>query len=110
MLRLRSLLLVLQVQRTLIAPAADVQPRAAQAAPALSRALARVLSATDSKENEAHPNNAAEDNRLEGKISTAVVEAGAATKMCFRYQSFSLINSVNRVSICWLCLIYHPQP
>ncbi|XP_053182947.1 DNA repair and recombination protein RAD54B [Scomber japonicus] len=57
-----------KVQRSLAAPApiktgCDVQPKAAQAAPALSRALARVLNA--SKENEAeteNPNTATEDN------------------------------------------------
>ncbi|XP_030250104.1 DNA repair and recombination protein RAD54B [Sparus aurata] len=52
-----------KVQRSLAAPVQsktddEVQPKAAQAAPGLSRVLARVLNATDSKENEAeteHP-------------------------------------------------------
>ncbi|XP_054477291.1 DNA repair and recombination protein RAD54B [Anoplopoma fimbria] len=67
-----------KVQRSLAAPAQsktayDVQPKAAQPAPALSRALARVLSAAESKENEAeteHPSNGSgehtEDNRPAG--------------------------------------------
>uniref|UniRef100_UPI0037E8DD17 DNA repair and recombination protein RAD54B n=1 Tax=Semicossyphus pulcher TaxID=241346 RepID=UPI0037E8DD17 len=67
-----------KVQRSLAAPAQtktenDVQPKAAQPAPALSRALARVLSTTDSKENETgteHPDNGSEefkeDNRPAG--------------------------------------------
>lgn len=58
-----SLPFILQVQRSLAAPVQsktddEVQPKAAQAAPGLSRVLARVLNATDSKENEAeteHP-------------------------------------------------------
>ncbi|KAG7242029.1 hypothetical protein INR49_024074 [Caranx melampygus] len=64
-----------KVQRSLAPPAlskteCDVQPKPARAAPALSRALARVLSATESKENEAeteYPDSGnrdyAEDNR-----------------------------------------------
>eukprot|EP00064_Thunnus_orientalis_P003081 superscaffoldBa00000245_g3089 len=60
-----------KVQRSLAAPApsktgCDVQPKAAHAAPALSRALSRVLNATDSKENEdetEYPNTATEDTR-----------------------------------------------
>ncbi|XP_075965753.1 DNA repair and recombination protein RAD54B [Anarhichas minor] len=59
-----------KVQRSLAAPAqsktvCDVQPKAAQPAPALSRALARVLSAAESKENEAeseHPDNGSEEH------------------------------------------------
>lgn len=48
----------MQVQRSLAAPALsktepEVHLQAGPAAPALSRALARVLSATESKENEA---------------------------------------------------------
>lgn len=46
-----------KVQRTLTVPVlfnteCEIRPRAVQAAPALSRALARVLNATESKENE----------------------------------------------------------
>nr|XP_046254713.1 DNA repair and recombination protein RAD54B isoform X2 [Scatophagus argus] len=67
-----------KVQRSLSTPAPskakyDVKPRAAQAAPSLSKALARVLSAVESKENEAeseHPNPGLEeytkDNRPAG--------------------------------------------
>ncbi len=78
-----SLLLhFLQIQRSLAAPAAsksehEVQLKAAQPAPALLRALTRVLSATDSKENEAereHPNTGSEeyahDNRPAGKAES----------------------------------------
>lgn len=44
---------VLKVQRNLTGPGGcEVQPKAVRAAPALSRALARVLNATESKENE----------------------------------------------------------
>lgn len=58
-----SLPSILQVQRSLAAPVLsktddEVQPKVAQAAPGLSRVLARVLNAVDSKENEAetgHP-------------------------------------------------------
>lgn len=82
---------LLQVQRSLAAPApiktgCDVQPKAAQAAPALSRALARVLNA--SKENEAeteNPNTATEectgDSGAAGKTSRAVYGATPAVVM-----------------------------
>ncbi|XP_062256148.1 DNA repair and recombination protein RAD54B isoform X1 [Platichthys flesus] len=58
-----------KVQRSLSAPAptkssCDVQPKAAPAAPALSRALALVLSATESKENDnnkTYPDNGCAD-------------------------------------------------
>lgn len=63
------------MQRNLAAPVlsnteCNVQPKAA---PALSRALARVLGAVESKENEAeHHNNGLEehtkDNRAAGKL------------------------------------------
>lgn len=71
--------LVLQVQRSLAEPGlckteCAVQPKAAQPDPALSKALARVLSATEAKENEAEPEypdsgsgDYAEDNKS-GKI------------------------------------------
>lgn len=70
----------MQVQRSLVAPppsktGCDVQPKTAQAAPALSRALARVLSATETKENDAeteYPDSGtrdyAEDNTTAGTI------------------------------------------
>ena len=69
----------MQVQRSLSAPApsntrCDVQPKAAPAAPAVSRALALVLSATESKENDdntEYPDTGrtdyAEDKRTAGK-------------------------------------------
>lgn len=76
--------LVLQIQRSLAAPAQsktenDVQPKAVQPAPALSRALARVLSATESKENDAeteHPNmeEFKEDNRPAGETQIFVAK------------------------------------
>ncbi|TMS11401.1 DNA repair and recombination protein RAD54B [Larimichthys crocea] len=58
-----------KVQRSLAAPAQskteyEAQPKAAQPATALSKALARVLCATESKENEAKtedPNNGSEE-------------------------------------------------
>ncbi|XP_068426910.1 DNA repair and recombination protein RAD54B [Clinocottus analis] len=54
-----------KVQRSLAAPACDDQPKVALPAPALSRALARVLSAAERKENEAeseHANNGSEEH------------------------------------------------
>ncbi|TDH11805.1 hypothetical protein EPR50_G00064940 [Perca flavescens] len=80
-----------KVQKSLAAPAPskteyDAQPKAAQPAPALSRALARVLSAAESKENEAerkHANTGSdeytEDNRPAGKIQKCV--AGTVSGM-----------------------------
>ncbi|XP_074509839.1 DNA repair and recombination protein RAD54B [Sebastes fasciatus] len=64
-----------KVQRSLTAPAQskteyEVQPKAAQPAPALSRALARVLSAAESKENEAEterPNAVSEEYREDNR-------------------------------------------
>lgn len=73
-----SSLLFLEIKRSLAAPALsntenELQPRGLPEAPALSRALARVLSTTESKENEAeaqYPNTAlgeyAKDNRSAG--------------------------------------------
>lgn len=72
----------MQVQRTLVAPVAsktgcNVQPRAPQSAPALSRALARVLSATESKENDAnleHSESVTRDNTEEhGKKGKKII-------------------------------------
>ncbi|XP_051813154.1 DNA repair and recombination protein RAD54B [Acanthochromis polyacanthus] len=67
-----------KVQRSLAAPAVSttpspVQPKAAQTAPAMSRALDRVLGATESKENETKYENPgsgdfAEDNKATGVI------------------------------------------
>ncbi|GLD63634.1 DNA repair and recombination protein RAD54B [Lates japonicus] len=74
-----------KVQRSLAAPppsktGCDVQAKAAEDAPALSRALARVLNATESKENEAemeYPDagirDYAEDNRSTGQRAAAAV-------------------------------------
>lgn len=72
---------MLKVQRNLTAAAVvcnvecEVRPKAVQAAPALSRALALVLNATESKENEAeeeHSDHDTEespkDTKLSGKI------------------------------------------
>ncbi|KAM9851618.1 DNA repair and recombination protein RAD54B [Aulostomus maculatus] len=81
-----------KVQKSLAAPSSnksgcDAQPKTAQAEPALSRALARVLSATESKENEAemeHPNTdtgaCPEDNRgaVPGSLQTPLTPAGMA--------------------------------
>lgn len=75
------LYLISQIQRSLATPGAsktefNVQP---EAAPALSKVLARVLSATESKENEAetkHQNPglgaSAEDYKPAGKKQTAM--------------------------------------
>ncbi|XP_045901731.1 DNA repair and recombination protein RAD54B isoform X2 [Micropterus dolomieu] len=79
-----------KIQRSLAAPAPvkteyEIQPKAAQPAPALSNALARVLSATESKENEAEagPPNAGleeftEDNRPAGVNGFPQVTPGSA--------------------------------
>lgn len=90
-----SLPLVLQVQRSLAAPAQskteyEAQPKAAQPATALSKALARVLCATESKENEAktenpnNPNNGSEeyieDSGPAGKTQRVVT--GTVPGMC----------------------------
>lgn len=64
-----------KVQRTLTVPVlcnteCEVRPKAVQAAPALSTALARVLNATESKEN----------NRDEQDSDTDVEESAKGTK------------------------------
>lgn len=88
-----SLTLVVQVQRSLAAPppsktGCDVQVKAAEDAPALSRALARVLNATESKENEAeveYPDagirDYAEDNRSAGKTQRFMAETVPAVRI-----------------------------
>lgn len=66
-----------KVQRTLTVPVlfnteSEVRPKAVQAAPALSRALARVLNATESKENEReekHSDTDVEENTKSTKPS-----------------------------------------
>nr|XP_019965375.1 PREDICTED: DNA repair and recombination protein RAD54B-like isoform X1 [Paralichthys olivaceus] len=78
-----------KVQRSLSVPAlsetrCDVQPKAAPAAPALSKALARVLSATESKENDdnmEYPDTGskdyAEDNRTAGVSGSPQLSPGS---------------------------------
>ncbi|KAL7393127.1 hypothetical protein ABVT39_006866 [Epinephelus coioides] len=79
-----------KVQRSLAAPAprkteCDVQPKAAQPAPALSRALARVLSAAESKENKAETEDhttgleeTTEDNRPAGRNGCPQLTPGSS--------------------------------
>lgn len=65
---------MLKVQRNLTAEAVvcnmecEVRPKALQAAPVLSRALARVLNATESNENEAEEEHSDHDTKPSGKI------------------------------------------
>ncbi|XP_056299659.1 DNA repair and recombination protein RAD54B isoform X2 [Pseudoliparis swirei] len=73
-----------KVQRSLPAPACDVQPKVAQPAPVLSRALARVLSAAESKEKEAESEHASkgseehrEDNRPAGVDGYPLLTSGS---------------------------------
>ncbi|XP_029959373.1 DNA repair and recombination protein RAD54B [Salarias fasciatus] len=66
-----------KVQRCLVAPVVEktscnLQPKAAPTAPTLSKALARVLSATETKENETHDPNLLLEDLSGDKITTGL--------------------------------------
>lgn len=59
-----------------------MRPEAAQAAPVLSRALTRVLNATESKENEA------EEERSDQDVGESPEDAGQSGKTRMRLSSY----------------------
>ncbi|KAK5892387.1 hypothetical protein CesoFtcFv8_012772 [Champsocephalus esox] len=93
-----------KVQRSLTAPTLgktefDAQPKAAHPAPTLSRALARVLSVAESKENEAKHSTTvseeySEDNGPEGKTQRLVAGILRATVVMCRLCNTSTLEQV----------------